>query len=652
MRKVGLFVGIGQYADEEITPLAGAANDATELAALFKRNLGFETHVLTHDKLLAGEESLKHKVVELTKPLGADDLFVFYFAGHGLRHQIDPARPQQLFLLPNAELNKVHAGKLDVGVITLQFLKDYTDREGLRRAFVFDVCRDELRVDKAHTRAGASDFAFDGEVVFRNLVLGQGAAGGGALPPAILNSCCDAQRAVELRGKGRGLFSLALDDLIGERVKHSQPVVLNAGLVDELTARMRALWPAAERIDLRPCLVAKSEVRLFEPPSATDGRQARLLELFDEQLAKGQLDAPAGRCARDTLNQLVLLGAVDEAVIDDLSQRLQAAVDRVHDDKLIQRARRTGLAADYDTYLVESRLREHVAEAEAAKAAAASDAADTDEDGDDDRTEAADPGAQLIVTPSRALAAIIGDDPLPRTEVTGRLWAHIKTHNLQDPNDKKIIVTDAALASVCDGRKRVSMFDLTDFVNKSLEVGARVTPAGSQGLVSDETVLAGSQDSGGATSAARLLERTLASRPRSIVVWLGLTAAYWLGLAVSTILATTYPTMAVAIFFALFLAVPAGARFLVWFARPGAAAFSTVMQVFFSSGLALLFYLASLDTVLFRTSLQVYCVISVAAIFVPLLLWVPAARNWFADVAAARALLKQEVAQHKSVEAP
>jgi len=532
MRKVGLFVGIGQYTDEEITPLFAAANDATELAALFKRNLGFETHVVTHDKLLAGEEFLKHKVVELTRPLGADDLFVFFFAGHGLRQQTDPARPQQLFLLPNAELTKVHAGKLDVGVITLQFLKDYTDREGLRRAFVFDVCRDELQVARAHTRAGASDFAFDGEVVFRNLVLGRSAASGGPLPPAILNSCCDAQRAVELRGKGRGLFSLALDDLIDARVRQSQPVVLNAGLVDELTARMRALWPAAERIDLRPCLVAKSEVRLFEPPSAADGRQARLLELFDEQLAKGQLNAPAGRCARDTLNQLVLLGTATEAVLDDLSQRLRAAVDRVHDDKLIQRARRTGLDADYDTYLAENRLREHVAEAEAALAAATSDAAETEEDDEDEATDEAAPITQPIFTPSRALAVIVGNGPLPRTEVTGRLWEHIKTHNLQDPNDKRIIVTDAALARVCDGRERVSMFDLTGCVKKNIEPAVKLTVSDSQRLASGEAAMTGVQDDGGATSAAKHMELILASRPRQVLVCVGLSAAYSLGLVV------------------------------------------------------------------------------------------------------------------------
>jgi hypothetical protein len=515
MRKVGLFVGIGQYADEEITPLFGAANDATELAALFKRNLGFETHVVTHDKLLAGEESLKHKVVELTKPLGADDLFVFYFAGHGLRHQTDPARPQQLFLLPNAELTKVHAGKLDVGVITLQFLKDYTDREGLRRAFVFDVCRDELRVDKAHTRAVASDFAFDGEVVFRNLVLGRSATGGGASPPAILNSCCDAQRAVELRGKGRGLFSLALDDLIGERVRHSQPVVLNASLVDELTARMRVLWPAAERIDLRPCLVAKSEVRLFEPPSAADGREARLLELFDEQLAKGQLNAPAGRCARDTLNQLVLLGTATEAVLEDLSQRLQAAFDRLHDGKL-----------------------------------------------------------------------------------TG----------------------------------------------------------------------------GAATSAAKQLNRTLSSRPRSVIACLGLTAAFWLCLAVlatsmrvprmffdsneysglfsQSVLDQAALMAALCFYLVPLVGVPGIA---VWAGRTGSPGFFTSAQVFSSCALSFFLYFVSEAWVSTNTQKPIYFALSMASLtgtFVPILIWRSDARKWFADVAAARAVVKREAESRRSVETP
>jgi hypothetical protein len=400
MRKVGLFVGIGRYADEEITPLLGAANDAIELAALFKRNLGFETHVITHEQLLAGED-LKIKVDGLVEKLGADDLFVFYFAGHGRspKKETDAAQPRQaggannepaaagraperqvpkdqVFLLPQAKLARVDAGKLDVGVITLQFLKDYTDRPGLRRAFVFDACRDEPEVAKADTRSGQSDFAFDGELIYRNVVFGKSAERGGALPPVILNSCQNTQRAVELRKQNRGLFSLALDMVIGDLIGRREPVVLNDRLVKNLTERMHQLLPASAQIGLRPCLVAQAEMTLFDPAAAVvtgpDTRQARLRSSFDEQLAKGQINAPAGRCARDTLSQLAVLGTVDDTVLDDLSQRLQAAVDREHDDKLIQRARRTRSAADYDTYLAESRLREHVAEAEAAVAGHAS----------------------------------------------------------------------------------------------------------------------------------------------------------------------------------------------------------------------------------------------------------------------------------------
>lgn len=69
------------------------------------------------------------------------------------------------------------------------------------------------------------------------------------------------------------------------------------------------------------------------------------------------------------------------------------------------------------------------------------------------------------VQPDAALAKIVGSDPLPRTELTKKLWEYIKKHNLQD---KKIIKADAALESVFNGKKQVDMFELTRLVNGHL----------------------------------------------------------------------------------------------------------------------------------------------------------------------------------------
>ena len=69
--------------------------------------------------------------------------------------------------------------------------------------------------------------------------------------------------------------------------------------------------------------------------------------------------------------------------------------------------------------------------------------------------------------PSPQLAAIVGADPLPRTEVTKRLWDYIKQHNLQNPANKRNIVCDAPLKAVM-GKDEVTMFEMTGLVGKHL----------------------------------------------------------------------------------------------------------------------------------------------------------------------------------------
>jgi chromatin remodeling complex protein RSC6 len=68
------------------------------------------------------------------------------------------------------------------------------------------------------------------------------------------------------------------------------------------------------------------------------------------------------------------------------------------------------------------------------------------------------------VQPDEKLAAIIGHEPLSRTEVTKKLWDYIRSHNLQDPANKTFIKADDQLKQVFDGRDRVSMFEMTKLV--------------------------------------------------------------------------------------------------------------------------------------------------------------------------------------------
>ena len=68
------------------------------------------------------------------------------------------------------------------------------------------------------------------------------------------------------------------------------------------------------------------------------------------------------------------------------------------------------------------------------------------------------------VKPDEKLAAIIGDQPVARTEVTKKLWDYIRSNNLQDPENKTFIKADDKLKQVFDGRDRVSMFEMTKLV--------------------------------------------------------------------------------------------------------------------------------------------------------------------------------------------
>ena len=70
------------------------------------------------------------------------------------------------------------------------------------------------------------------------------------------------------------------------------------------------------------------------------------------------------------------------------------------------------------------------------------------------------------VTPDAKLAAVVGDKPMPRTELTKKLWAYIKKNGLQDSKNKRNINADAALKVVFGGKATVSMFDMTKLVSK------------------------------------------------------------------------------------------------------------------------------------------------------------------------------------------
>lgn len=72
------------------------------------------------------------------------------------------------------------------------------------------------------------------------------------------------------------------------------------------------------------------------------------------------------------------------------------------------------------------------------------------------------------LTPSAALAAVVGANPLPRTEIVKKMWDYIKKNGLQDSTNKRMINSDEKLAAIFEGKKQISMFDMSKYISKNL----------------------------------------------------------------------------------------------------------------------------------------------------------------------------------------
>jgi chromatin remodeling complex protein RSC6 len=76
---------------------------------------------------------------------------------------------------------------------------------------------------------------------------------------------------------------------------------------------------------------------------------------------------------------------------------------------------------------------------------------------------------QQPVQPDDKLAAVVGSNPLPRTEITKKIWDYIKSNDLQDPSNKRVIRADAKLRPIFDGKDSVDMFEMTRLVNQHVK---------------------------------------------------------------------------------------------------------------------------------------------------------------------------------------
>jgi upstream activation factor subunit UAF30 len=85
------------------------------------------------------------------------------------------------------------------------------------------------------------------------------------------------------------------------------------------------------------------------------------------------------------------------------------------------------------------------------------------------KKRAPNPAFMRPMQPDEALGAVVGTNPMPRTEITKKLWAYIRRNGLQDTKERRMINADDKLARVFGGKKQVSMFEMTKLVNKHIK---------------------------------------------------------------------------------------------------------------------------------------------------------------------------------------
>ena len=231
MKRVGLFVGVNQYRDKGINNLSCAVNDATALSQYFSGK-GYETFLMTDGAVSAA--NVCAQISEISKSLETGDVFLFYFSGHG--HEFGD---NHYLLCPAASTATldINGGIDAIPLAAVRRLSEDCTETGIRRLFILDCCRDNVRAGakSAVTAANGKGIALVAED-----------HNDGILPPWILRSCQAGQRSFEDTEKGHGFFTLALGETLADEAVKSF-----SAFFERLTGNMRHfIHPDEQRITL------------------------------------------------------------------------------------------------------------------------------------------------------------------------------------------------------------------------------------------------------------------------------------------------------------------------------------------------------------------------------------------------------------------
>lgn len=253
MKQAALLVGINRYDDDAIVDLAYAEQDAREFYAFLKRTALYDEvrHLPASE---ADEDRILNAAARLTDLLEPGDLFLFFFAGHGVQY-----RGRHLLLCPEVRFHRLEFGHHTVPV---DLLKRETARPGVSRVFVLDACRGNLLA----TREGPAQ-GFRGAPGLRDIVCHPAPQEG---PLSILCSCDEGRQAQELPRLEQGLFSRALLEEFEGAARAGAELKLDDRLEHALRERMSRLARDHDLplLDQRPWIQ-----RSGEAPALLHGRR-------------------------------------------------------------------------------------------------------------------------------------------------------------------------------------------------------------------------------------------------------------------------------------------------------------------------------------------------------------------------------------------
>ena len=200
MKRVGLFIGVNLYSNG-ISRLEFAKNDAMKLSDCFLSK-GYQVERLLNDEVTY--DGILNMLERIRNSLAAGDLFVLYFAGHGMEIG---GRP---YLLCADADDRMETQR---GKMPLQDLITYSEKSGIHRLFILDSCRREIL---SGDRGDAYVCGDSRDPALKRIINECPSC-----PPLILTSCSRGEKAYEYAEQRRGLFTWVLEKVLNDK---KQPV--------------------------------------------------------------------------------------------------------------------------------------------------------------------------------------------------------------------------------------------------------------------------------------------------------------------------------------------------------------------------------------------------------------------------------------------